>query len=273
MKKKETFKNLLDKKDAPDTLDVALLKVKECLPIENPIILEIGAANGYGTRAFLELFTDAKIFSFDADPRAIKVHSTEIQDERCTLIHKAVSNKVGKIKFYLSNKPSSDRKLSPSVVGPEFTKMCEIATDTLNELFPDRNKKSKTDGGWFYSSTLVKKKNKRKHMFWDREIEVDVTTVDFWCEENNIIHIDFLWVDVEGAEKDLIEGAKNSLAFTKFVLLEYGTQHMFPENAMSEEETIKFMEARDFELIWNNQSCLQNPGHWIGDVLFKNKNY
>ena len=34
--------------------------------------------------------------------------------------------------------------------------------------------------------------------------------------------IDFIWIDVQGAEKEVIEGAKNILPNVKYIQLEYG---------------------------------------------------
>lgn len=43
------------------------------------------------------------------------------------------------------------------------------------------------------------------------KIEVEQVTLDSWVERNNIPKIDFLKMDIQGAEIDLIKGGKNSL--------------------------------------------------------------
>ena len=76
---------------------------------------------------------------------------------------------------------------------------------------------------------------------------------------NKIEHIDLLWTDVEGAEKRMIEGAKETLSFTDYILLEYGLTDMFPE-AMSRQETIDLMESYNSRL---------NADYSDIDLLFK----
>jgi FkbM family methyltransferase len=44
------------------------------------------------------------------------------------------------------------------------------------------------------------------------ETEVEVTTLDIFCLQNNIEHIDFLKMDVEGSELDVLKGAKRMLS-------------------------------------------------------------
>jgi methyltransferase, FkbM family len=52
--------------------------------------------------------------------------------------------------------------------------------------------------------------------------QVEIKTVDSYCQENNIEHIDFLKLDVEGWERDVLLGAKAMLPKTDFVQFEYG---------------------------------------------------
>jgi FkbM family methyltransferase len=57
--------------------------------------------------------------------------------------------------------------------------------------------------------------------------QVEVKTVDSYCQENSIDHIDFLKMDVEGWERDVLLGAQAMLPKTDFVQFEYGGT--FPE--------------------------------------------
>lgn len=53
---------------------------------------------------------------------------------------------------------------------------------------------------------------------------VNATTVDIFCAENNIDSIDFLKIDVEGAEFDVLKGANNMMLQkrVKYIQVEYG---------------------------------------------------
>jgi FkbM family methyltransferase len=219
--------------------------LKEIVPFNNPLIVEIGAADGEGTRKLLDLFGEAKIYSFDADPRAIECHKDFVKDDRCTLINKAVSNEEGTMEFYLSNKTSQfDAKLQRE----NRKEIYEKATKTLTEVLPEYTPSTTTHGGWFYSSTILENQyNGARGLNWNSKVEVDVTTLDKWCDDTDLNHIDLLWTDVEGAERRMLEGAKNSLRFTNYVLLEYGLTDMFPE-AMSRADTIECMKNYGFSL-------------------------
>jgi FkbM family methyltransferase len=46
----------------------------------------------------------------------------------------------------------------------------------------------------------------------DEPIEVNITTLDGYCEENGIVAVDFIKVDVEGAELQVFSGAERILA-------------------------------------------------------------
>jgi 2-O-methyltransferase len=220
-------------------------KLKNYIKIDNPTIIEIGCADGEGTKAFLDIWKDITLYSFDADPRAISCHESFVQDDRCVLVNKAISNEEGTMNFHLSNKTSQhDAKLQRE----SRKEIYEQATEILKEVCPDYTPTTSVHGGWFYSSTILENQhNGARGINWSKTVEVEVTTLDKWCEENKIEHIDLLWTDVEGAEKRLIEGAKNTLPNTDYVLLEYGLTDMFPE-AMTRKETIDLMKENDFAL-------------------------
>jgi len=46
----------------------------------------------------------------------------------------------------------------------------------------------------------------------DFSFEIDTTTLDVFCQEEKINEIDFLQIDVQGADLDVLEGAKNILS-------------------------------------------------------------
>lgn len=80
---------------------------------------------------------------------------------------------------------------------------------------------------------------------------IQIQTLDAYCEENGIIHIDFLKVDVEGHEMAVFKGASNMLSNQKIDLIqfEYGGCNL---------------DARVYLLdIWN---LLQSYGYVIGKI-------
>ena len=71
------------------------------------------------------------------------------------------------------------------------------------------------------------------------EMEIEVDSLDNICKELNVNRIDFLKIDVEGAELDVLKGAEESLKFTKNIAMEL---HYEGEG----EEVRRFLEERGF---------------------------
>lgn len=49
------------------------------------------------------------------------------------------------------------------------------------------------------------------HIKLDFSIEIETTTLDDFCQQENIKNIDFLYLDIQGAELKVLQGAKNIL--------------------------------------------------------------
>jgi FkbM family methyltransferase len=208
--------------------------IKRLLQKENPLILEIGSHVGSDTDLFLKSFRDTKLFCFEPDPRCITKFKKKVKDNRSTLVEVAVSNTDGTILLNLSGGFNPDMP----------------ATEE-----------------WDASSSIKKSISHCEDFPWltfDSTIEVKTIKLDTWVIENNINEIDFIWSDIQGAERDFIEGATNTLKITKYVYMEYGAISTYPE-AMTRDETITLMKRHDFEIIRE----LSDTGK-SGNLLFKN---
>ncbi|MCR4322476.1 MAG: FkbM family methyltransferase [Candidatus Azambacteria bacterium] len=56
---------------------------------------------------------------------------------------------------------------------------------------------------------------------YDGSEEVEVSTVDYYCKENNIKHIDMLKIDTEGHDLEVIRGAKEMIASSKVDVIQF----------------------------------------------------
>ena len=74
-------------------------------------------------------------------------------------------------------------------------------------------------------------------------------------------HSDVTWIDVQGAEKDVLDGMGSEIRRIKLVWIEYG--EMTYEDSMSRLETVKYFESKGFSLV----SKLSTSGE-AGDLLF-----
>ena len=76
---------------------------------------------------------------------------------------------------------------------------------------------------WTLSSSIRKPKNHLTLMpeitFGDA-VEVPCTTLDTFAEKNGIGAVSLIWADIQGAERDLVEGGQETLARTRYFYTE-----------------------------------------------------
>jgi len=107
-------------------------------------------------------------------------------------------------------------------------------------------------------------------MSCQEEIEVAVSTLDNLCKEENIFQIDLLKVDVQGAEKLLLAGAKECLQRTRYLQIEmlfvehYRGCALFPE-------LDKICREAGFELCQLGDFCRDKRGRLLqADAVYRN---
>ncbi|WP_167880855.1 FkbM family methyltransferase [Methanococcoides sp. AM1] len=85
-------------------------------------------------------------------------------------------------------------------------------------------------------------------------------TIDRFCRENNINHIDLLKVDIQGHEYYMLEGAKESLAKTEYAIFEM---------SFLDKNILKTLQVLD---VYFEISQIINEVKYGADILFKRKN-
>jgi len=230
--------NLSEYKTKFETLQKILGTVK--------IILEIGGHYGEDTLRFYKYFPQSKIYSFEPDPRNISIFKkTCLNIDNITLIEKAVSNLDNKqLTFYQIYNESNKHILQD--------KYKYIGLDAYNSL--------KLNG----SGASSLKKTNLPNLNIYQEIKVNSIRLDTWITKNNIDLIDFIWIDVQGAEKEVLLGCEKLFHRIKFIQLEYGETSY--EGALTKKDTYNYMTQHNFILILD-----YNPQSNTGDYLFKNK--
>jgi hypothetical protein len=94
---------------------------------------------------------------------------------------------------------------------------------------------------------------------FEQTISVETVSLDAWCQENNVYQIDFIWMDVQGAEIDVFNGAIQTLKNTRFLYTEYSNTELY-EGQKNLSEISENLAASNFQLI----------RRYHGDVLYKN---
>lgn len=149
-----------------------------------PIIFEIGAADGLDTLEFIRCFDNLnfKIFCFEPDPRNIESFKKTINDNRVVLIEGAVGDQDGVCNFFQSSTIYSSSLKEP--------------TENLFKEWP-----------------IIKFENK---------LTIQTYKLDTFIQNNNIDCVDFIWADVQGVEDLLIKGGEKSfMNKIKFLYTEY----------------------------------------------------
>lgn len=196
------------------------------------VIFEVGCADGRDTKQFLQKFGDnLKIYTFDPEPINIK-SMTELGSTNCVgdlnddiisdprhIFHPyAMSDTDGKVTFYRSR---------------------------------DTGYEDKGYGKGRYSGSIHKPVDQLKgwpHIVFDESVEVETRSLDSFCKEHKIKHIDFLWMDTQGAEAKIFQGGKKTLKNVDYVYTEYYNQDMY-ENQVYFDELEKLLS--NFKLIAN----------------------
>ena len=194
---------------------------------DDPIILDVGCNDGRESLEFLELFKAPQIFAFDPRPCVSSLFKEcENTYEGLELIPLALTNRIGWSAWY----PSDNHPASSSTKKP---------LDHLS-VFPN-------------------------FTFSERE-RVECTTLDHWAVSRSLEAIDLLWVDVNGAEADFLEGATTMLPKTRFIFIEFSAvenQKLY-ENSLTRERILKkltnFKELGVYDFMGN-----------YGNLLLQNK--
>jgi hypothetical protein len=189
------------------------LEIKNLINKENPIIFEIGCADGGDTLEFINTFNDLEIYCFEPEPKNIKLVKERINYPKHHLFEGVISDVNGQLTFNRSR------------------------TDNPDDLS--------------YSGSIKKPKehlNEWSFIKFDEQITVESITLDKFCEDKNIELIDFIWADVQGAEENLILGGLNTLnAKVRYLYTEYSNKEYY-EGQLKLENLLNLM-GDNWELI------------------------
>ena len=214
--------------------------IKDLLEKDNPVIIEIGSHYGEDSVRFGETFKDIKLYCFEPDPRNIEIHKKHINDDRIKLFEIALSYEDGEAEFYQSY---SDQINDGVLEKYDWISEEDYVDKKLNNSGSSSLKKG-------YGNVL------------SETITVKTQRFDNWYKENNIGQIDFCWIDVQGAEKDVFDGMGNDIKNIKYIWVEYGETGY--EDGMSRDETIRYLSEKGFGVV----EAYSDYGT-SGDLLFE----
>ena len=186
-------------------------------------ILDIGGCEGEESIRYSRLFPNAKIFIFEPLPsnqELIRKNLLSYHIKNVTLIPVALSDADGKSKFYVSSGHPENHN---------------------------------TDLDWDFgnkSSSLLEPQDLKNHQWLEfkDEIIVPTMTLNSFLEQNSITKIDFIHMDVQGAELKVLKGAKDKLKDIKAIWLEVADVSIY-KNQVLRKEVEAFMKINRFSLV------------------------
>lgn len=136
---------------------------------------KLGAADDYASQAWQFFIPNLTIYGFDADADACEAANAELQQRQISWkeqhVPLAISNKSGESTLYVTKHPMCSSLYPPN---EEFLARFSGLPELVN---------------------------------LDFTVEMETTTLKKFCEEESIKTIDFLQIDVQGADLAVLEGA------------------------------------------------------------------
>lgn len=176
-------------------------QLRESAGRPDPVILEIGANDGGHTQWFLKTFENPTIYCFEPDPRAAGRWRKNVGIRpNVKLFELAMSDREGEVTFYQSG---------------------GARDGTHAEEMPE---------GWDLSGSIRKPKDHliiEPGVTFERTIQVRTTSLDSWARENAIGDVDLIWMDVQGAERDVLGGGRRTLERARFLYTEYSERELY----------------------------------------------
>lgn len=207
------------------------------------VIFDIGACEAEDSIKYSRLFPSATIYSFEPLPsnqEKARANLSKYNVANVKLISEALSNQVGSAFFHISSG------------NPEGLQN--------NDNWDYGNKSS---------SLLAPSEEMPKYHQWlkfEEKVHVQTNTLEHFCNQHNIVQIDFAHIDVQGAELMVLIGSGNMLQNIKAVWLEVENVELY-KNQPLKNEVEHFMQSKGFINI------LDKVDHISGDQFYVNLNF
>lgn len=147
-----------------------------------PVIIDGGAHLGDAVIAIGAVLQDATFHCFEPDPALVdELHSTFREKRNVNIVHAALGNIPGKAMFNINvSKPTNSLLPTSETLQSDIKGLCQL----------------------------------------ERQVEVDVTTVDEYCRNQGLGQVDVLKLDLQGYDYLALQGAAETLKRVKVVLVE-----------------------------------------------------
>jgi len=182
------------------------------------VLFDIGAHFGESVTYLRELFPESQILSFEPDPDSFGTLSSQrIPDVR--YYNLAFCDRDGEMAFYKNRISHTNSLLKVNPRSRDSIAFTKARDEQRTDIFREVNE----------------------------AIQVPTARLDSFCRANEVEHIDLLKIDVQGAERLVLEGASEILEKTKVVVLEISFYDYYEQNS-SFSDIERFLHPPGFRL-------------------------
>jgi FkbM family methyltransferase len=205
-------------------------------------IFEVGACEGEDSIRYSRLFKRSKIYSFEPLPKNVEIIKNNIlkhSAENISVFNLALSSEIGQAEFYVSSGRPPDAPETDWDYGNKSSSLFPPDKHTELASFIEFNKK----------------------------IIVPTTTLSAFCKSENINIIDYMHIDVQGAELLVLQGAGDFINSIKAIWLEVSKISVYKDQPLIDDVN-KFMSDNNFVLAKDCLFDLQGDQLYISKILF-----
>ncbi len=200
---------------------------------ENPMIFEAGGHYGVDTIKFAKKWPHSTIISFEPNPHAFEKHLETTRDfSNIHGFHLAVNNYNG--------------------------------TAILNVCYGTTGDDPIFEG----ASSLLEASEGMKIHYQGPKVEVPCVVLDDWCRENGVENIDFMWLDLEGLELQILKCSPKILKTVKVIYTETNF-YKFRKGTTKYKDLRAFLQKSGFKVLahWYNEN-LQGNAIFVRQELY-----
>ena len=210
------------------------------------VFFDIGACEGESSLDYKEQFSIAHIHAFEPLPDNMRLIESNILKSGFHGIYPnevCLSDSIGTAEFFVSSGSPDNENLR------DYT-----ALDYWNK-----------------SSSLLSPGSIDKHYKWlkfNESIKVKTITLDSYCEEKGIDHIDFVHMDVQGAELMVLNGAKALISSIDIIWLEVSSVDIY-KNQPLKKEVNQYMKRHGFKKILDIGNHITGDELWMKSTFYE----
>ncbi|NBP03239.1 MAG: FkbM family methyltransferase [Proteobacteria bacterium] len=195
-----------------------LENIKEKFPRLNNIF-EVGAHRGNDIDNIIYTWPEANIYAFEADPFNYSIVKNKFENNN-------------KVKVYNLAVTEKTQKL-------QFNRYYPVDTIPDEKTFEGQNCQNSGQGSIFKPGKGMKEIFKVNNVY--ETIEVDSVSLFDFCNTNSIQSIDALFMDVQGAEYNVLLGCKDLINSVRATVFEWSKNYIMYEGETSFDDIARFL--------------------------------